>query len=110
MDRLYVIVRADLPAGLQLAQSVHAFDALEQSRPDVVCAWRGSKANLIVLHATDRAELEQTAARLARAGVAYERFFEPDIGNDLTAIAACGAAARKTLAHMPLAFAPARAA
>lgn len=106
MDRLYVIVRADLPAGLQMAQACHALRAFVEAHPDVDAQWhRDGGGNLVVLHARDEAHAAELEQRATGASLACARFVEPDLGGQLTAIAMCGQRARRLLASLPLAFA-----
>lgn len=77
-DRLYAITRADLGVGLRAAQAGHALIAwvLKHGEP---CE------NLVVLQVPSRFALEELAKRLAGR---VELFHEPDLGGQLTAIAA----------------------
>ena len=77
VTKMYVIVRQDMPPGLQMAQAIHAavdeallFPKKVRKHPTVV-----------VLHAEDEAHL----IRLAREGVTV--FREPDQDDAITAIA-----------------------
>lgn len=78
-DRLYAITRADLSIGLRAAQAGHALIewALQYGRP---CE------NLVVLQVPGRLALEEMARRLDGSRVVL--FREPDLGDQLTAIAA----------------------
>lgn len=67
----YIVVREDLPRGLQAAQITHAAG---ESSPGNLSA--GTHA--VVLGVRDTASLEEVARRLARAGVAHVRIEEPD--------------------------------
>jgi hypothetical protein len=58
---------------------------------------------MIVLHAAGEADLVATAAMLAAAGVSVAKFHEPDLDGQITAIAACGAQAKRALAPLKLA-------
>lgn len=71
----YVVVRADLPRGIQAAQIVHA--AGESSPGDIV---EGTFA--VVLAAPDEESLMAVAARLLRERVAFVPIFEPDAPYD----------------------------
>ncbi len=77
-DRLYAITRADLSAGLRAAQVGHALIAwvLKHGEP---CE------NLVVLQVPGRFALEELEKRLSGR---VEAFHEPDLGGQLTAIAA----------------------
>jgi len=67
----YVVVRADLPRGIQAANLVHA--AGESSPGDLA-----SGTHAVVLTTRDELELQRLAARLEAAGVALVRINEPD--------------------------------
>lgn len=77
-DRLYAITRADLSVGLRAAQAGHALIAW-------VLAHGEPCENLVVLQVPGRLALEDLARRL-HGRVAL--FHEPDLGGQLTAIAA----------------------
>lgn len=78
-DRLYAITRADLSVGMRAAQAGHALIewVLQYGEP---CE------NLVVLQVPGRLALEELARRLDGRRVRF--FREPDMGNQLTAIAA----------------------
>jgi hypothetical protein len=100
VKRLYVVVRNDLPLGLQMAQACHAARKFTlQHREDV-------GDNLVVLHAS----AGELACLVARADglVTTTAFHEPDLGDELTA-AAFGLGARVLLSSLPLACRPQRA-
>lgn len=94
MSPLYVVVRNDIGAGLQMAQACHVtreFTRVHSAEP--------VGESLIVLEASP-AEL---AELFGRAGaVRRTAFHEPDLGGELTAVA-FGAGARKLLSSLPLA-------
>lgn len=90
---LYVVVRADLPVGLQMAQLGHAAYQFGRERPDLDVG-----ENIYVLSVPNERELLQ----LVQAAVGLcpmTIFHEPDIGNQLTA-AAFGGGASKLLRHL----------
>lgn len=95
MDRLYIVVRKDLPAGLQLAQACHA----ARKFPDPVT----DDENLIVLHVDNELSLWKLVASVLYAGFKVEPFEEPDLDNALTAASFDGRC-RELLAGLPLAF------
>lgn len=69
--RHYVIVRADLPFGLQVAQVVHAAGESASPRPRP-----GTHA--VALHARDEAHLHEIAQRLYNAGIEHHCVFEAE--------------------------------
>lgn len=97
MKRLYVVVRSDIPPGLQLAQACHAAYAFGATRTaeDV-------GDNLVVLHATQE-DLERLVDEAQRGVCSCVPFHEPDLGGELTA-AAFGVGARRILSCLPLAL------
>jgi hypothetical protein len=95
-----VIVRADLPRGVQAANIVHAAG---ESSPGGLAA--GTYA--VVLTAPDELALHRVALRLEAAGVALTRIVEPDAPHD-GALMALGLAPRpkevlrRLLSSLPL--------
>jgi hypothetical protein len=80
---VYVLVRKDLSPGQQVVQSCHAvaeavsaFHALEQEHP-----------HLIVCEVSDETALRRALGETQQCGIACRPFFEPDLGNQLTALA-----------------------
>lgn len=68
----YCIVRADLPLGVQLAQTVHA--AGESSPGDLP-----SDTRAVMLHVAGAEELLALEAKLRAAGVTFTSIREPDM-------------------------------
>jgi peptidyl-tRNA hydrolase len=100
MKKLFVVVRADLEPGAQLAQSGHAISAFAISYEAEHRAWHQGSNNLVILAAKDEAHLLELA-RVAQAPFAI--FREPDFENTVTAVAFHGDAARQ-LSSLPLAL------
>lgn len=86
MEKLYVVVRADLPAGAQVAQSVHAAVAFALEYRTLTDKWHGDSNNLVVLSVPDLSALETLCDRLPDEAK-WVVFEEPDFDNQLTAIA-----------------------
>ena len=99
MKRLYVVVRADLPAGLQLAQACHATREFGLRHPEVDVG-----DNLVVLHVPGEAELRRIVDAAGEA-LPVAPFFEPDLGGEMTA-AAFPFSARPLVSSLPLAMRP----
>jgi hypothetical protein len=98
MKRLYVVVRADLPIGLQMAQSCHAAREFSYKFPEVELG-----ENLVVLQAQNEGELLRLWLEGdQRSGVLWR---EQDVGNQYTAMAYSGRE-RKHLSSLPLAGRP----
>jgi hypothetical protein len=104
MDRLYVITRADLAPGAQLAQACHAVSAFAVANPEQHLEWHTHGQNLVVLAAGDEHKLSRLLDALEDAhGQKCAAFFEPDFGGRLTAFAVSDAAG-KLLSSLPLAL------
>jgi hypothetical protein len=78
VEKLYAITRGDLPVGLRAAQAGHALIAW-------VLAHGEPCESLVVLQVATRGDLELLSKRLHGR---VELFREPDMGHELTAIAA----------------------
>lgn len=112
VDRMYVVVRADLPAGLQAAQALHALREFAADYPEVEKRWHETSNTIAILAVPDEAALAALVEDLRRpwhggenhlADTFVSEFREPDLGNSLTAICVEPAGGRK-LRHLPLAF------
>ena len=96
MNKLFVLVRADLAPSYQAVQAGHA-----------VAAWILDKAPgsweneiLVYLHVRREQDLLDLADRLTWEGRAWVLFREPDLGGQATALAVLGG--DKLLARYPL--------
>lgn len=103
MQKLYIIVRADLDAGLLVAQACHAVAAFAVAHPERHAAWHTGGKNIVVLAAADGAELDRLYAAAADASIARAVFYETDLGFATTAIALSDEA-KKLVAKLPLAL------
>lgn len=103
MQRLYIVVRQDLDAGLLAAQACHVTRRFTREHPHVDLP---DDENLLVLSAKDEAGLQELVARLkfGDALAALSTFHEPDLDDSLTAIAAMGPAVQKLLSSYPKAL------
>lgn len=102
MERLYVVGRADLPPGLRAAQLVHAARAFADEHEEAERDWYKTSNNLVLLEVKD----EQALLALANVavGIPMALCLEPDLDNQVTAIA-LGAGAKRLVRHLPLALA-----
>jgi hypothetical protein len=85
MHKLYVITRNDMDftyQGVQLGHGIGAFMVDNPGHP-----WQNN--TLVYLVVNDLKELQRWTRKLEMRGLAFSTFYEPDIGNELTAIACC---------------------
>lgn len=102
MKKLYVIVRADLEPGDQIAQTGHAVANFSHRHRELFASWIDGPNNLVVLAIADETEMMKLLVRLDGHAVITVR--EPDLGNSMTAVAFPGGAAAKLVASLPLAM------
>lgn len=104
-DKLYIAVRADLPAGLQMAQSVHAAFQFAVAHPAATREWHFNSNYLVIVSVPNEAVLNDLAVKALALGIAASPVTEPDMDNQMTAIAFTpGDAARRLLSQFPLAL------
>lgn len=103
MERLHVIVRADLPPGAQLAQSNHATAEFSISHPALFYDWAKNQRNIVCMSIPNEAALADLLRLAELKGVHRACFHEPDFGGELTAIA-LGDGGEKITACLPLAL------
>lgn len=86
-DKFTTITRRDLSLGYQAVQSAHALAdfAIEHTEP--FKSWQLGSNYLVCLTVETEEELKFLAKRLKCFGIKITEFREPDIGNELTAIA-----------------------
>lgn len=104
-DRLYVVVRSDLPPGAQVAQALHAFRAFLEEHPGVERAWFLASNTLAVLTAPSEGALQAIVMDAVDNDFRVSQFREPDLGDSLTAIA-LEPAAKRLVRMLPLALSP----
>jgi len=100
MERLYVVVRADLPAGAQLAQAVHAGIAFALRNWWRAARWFIRSNNLAVLAARAEAHL---AVLISKAPGPRIELRGPDLKESLSAVA-FGGDVQKLFSSLPLAL------
>lgn len=108
MNKIFTVVRADIPAGAQIAQTGHALAAFATAYPDRFKAWaEPEQRNIVCLASPTRAALEALLASLLAQGIACAAFRETDLNDELTGFS-CGEEAAKQLSSLPLAGRAAR--
>jgi peptidyl-tRNA hydrolase len=96
-------VRADLPPGQQATQAVHGAFSFAHEHPKLADDWYEQSKWLVLLQVADEQELVWWHNRLLAAECVIQGWEEPDLGNELTAVAvAPSETARRMLAQLPL--------
>ena len=100
---MFIVVRNDLPPGLQAAQAVHAGFLFAQEHPDETNEWHNTSQFVVILQVPDLDSLIDRFKRLP-SSVARVMFHEADLDDDATAFAALGHEAGSLLSDLPLAL------
>ncbi len=102
-DKLVTVTRTDLTSGYKAVQSTHAainfiFEHFGRASP-----WFKNSNTLVQLEAKDEQYLRKLIRECEKKNVCHTVFREPDIGNQITALALePGPTTRKLVAHLPL--------
>lgn len=86
-DKFYVVVRSNMPAGVQAVQSAHALLDFSVKYPDIVKNWNTVSNYLCMLSVDNEDQLYDLYVQAVEQGIRVVRFYEPDMGDELTAIA-----------------------
>jgi peptidyl-tRNA hydrolase len=100
---LFIVVRKDLPPGLQTAQAVHAAFLFASEHPEAMAKWHEESNFVVVLTITNEASLRNRYRKLP-SHCARAMVVEPDLGDECTAFAVLGADAGRMLSDLPLAL------
>jgi hypothetical protein len=84
---LYVITRADLSPGYQAVQSMHALRQFTEEHPEIDQEWFKKSNYLGLLSVEDELALCKLIDKAVALGIKFSIFREPDIDNQITAIA-----------------------
>ena len=99
-----MITHNELPADYQIPQAMHAAMEFSQQFKEECASWHFRSNSVIVLAAKNDKELWEFSQKLKREGLKFSEFREPDIGNELTAIAIVpNERAKKMCSNFPLA-------
>jgi hypothetical protein len=82
--KLYIVLSSKLSNGLKIAQACHALRQFVGEYPHIDAYWFRESNNIVCLEVDD---LPSLADRLEEVGLRISRFCEPDLNNELTAIA-----------------------
>lgn len=103
-DKLYIITHSGLPPQYQVPQAVHAAIQFANDYPKEQEKWFKASNTVVILAASDEQSLHKLTEKLDINGLKYSKFFEPDIGNALTAIAIVPSpCAKRFCSSLPLA-------
>ncbi len=98
------MVRSDIPVGLQMAQSVHAAFLFAQKHPELTTEWLENSQYLVIVSVPSEDHLIAKSLHAKKLGITHEVWREPDLNDEVTAIALePSAASRRLCANLPLA-------
>lgn len=86
-DKLYLVTHQQLSSGYQTAQIAHVVAEFTLNNPDVAKTWHSLSNSLIVLEAKNAEELSVLQAEAKSRGIGVTEFREPDLGDEITALA-----------------------
>jgi len=81
------VTRQDLSPGYQVAQSCHALRQFSEEHKEIDNEWFHNSNYLAVLSAKDENALLKLIEKADSQGVKFSVFFEPDLDNQITAVA-----------------------
>ena len=104
-EKLYLVTRADLPAGAQAVQAAHALRQFAAEHPDLDKFWFERSNTLAMLAVPDERALRRLLVRAEDRDLRSAAFREPDLDNALTAVAIePSPEAQKLCRNLPLAL------
>ena len=104
-DKLYVITRSDLSPGYRIAQSCHAAIQFVIEHNSVSSDWITISNYIAVLELPGESDLKHLIKKAYENKIPTSIFMEPDLSNEITAIALCpGEASKKLCSNIPLAL------
>jgi len=103
MLKLFIVVRADLDPGLQMAQAIHAAIQFVLEHQTEARAWYDTSNNVIVKQVADEATLTELVLERDYNRTTCQVFGEPDLNGAWTAAAFMGEGANAYLRELPLA-------
>lgn len=105
VDKLYIIIRADLRPGQQAVQAAHAMRQFVADHPDIDRKWFEQSNTLAFLSVPDEWTLRKLADKADDQDLRLSSFREPDLDNAMTALALePGLVSRRLCRNLPLAF------
>ena len=86
-DKLYIITREDISPGYQGVQGIHSAILFGQEHPDIHREWYQNSNYLGFLSVANEVELAKLIEKADANDIKCSVFREPDIDNQITAIA-----------------------
>lgn len=86
-SKLTVVTRRDISPGYQAVQSIHAGIQFQHEFPKIAKQWHNESNYLAMLSTEDESSLIYIIEKCHERGLSVSVFREPDIGNQITAIA-----------------------
>ena len=105
-SKLIVVTRKDLPSpGSQASQILHAAIEFIYEHPELANDWYNISKYLVLLSVNNQKDLLELTDKLSQKGILFSKFHEPDLDNELTAIALePSSEARRVVSSVPLMF------
>ena len=104
-SKLYVVSRADLSFGAQSVQGMHSGIQFQHEHPEIAKEWHDKSKYLVHLSARDEHHLQDLIFKAEHKNIKYSIFREPDIGNEITAVAfEPSDKSKRMLSSLPLAL------
>lgn len=86
-EKLRVVTRRDLPLGTQALQSGHAAIDFQYQHPVEAQEWQTKSNYLVFLTVADEQALIKLITKAILTGIKHTIFREPDLNNEITAVA-----------------------
>ena len=86
-SKLRIVSRRDLPIGTQALQSGHAAIDFQHDYPEIAKEWQTKSNYLVFLTVADEEELIKLITKAILSGIKHTVFREPDLNNQITAVA-----------------------
>lgn len=86
-EKLRVVTRQDLPLGVAAVQSCHAAIDFQHQHPAEALQWHTKSNYLAILTTQDESSLINLITKAILSGVKHTIFREPDLDNQITAVA-----------------------
>ncbi len=105
IDKLYIIVRKDISAGDILAQACHCAIEFSLEHHLITKSWHDISNYIVILEIQNEIELINLIQKASDKKINFSLFREPDMDNQITAIAlAPGIDSKKLCSNLSLAF------